>query len=165
MKDDSHWMGLALKEALKAADMGEAPVGAVIVSDGKIIGRGHNLRESKKDPTAHAEMIAIRKAAKKTGGWRLSGATIYVTLEPCLMCMGAILLSRFDRIVYGCRDPKGGAAGSLYDLSCDDRLNHRLVLTTGVREEECSAILSGFFAELRLRKKNCKNKNNCVQEI
>jgi tRNA(adenine34) deaminase len=154
MKDDSYWMGLALKEAGKAADLDEAPIGAVIVSGGKIIGRGHNLREGKNDPTAHAEMIAIRKAAKKSGGWRLTGSTIYVTLEPCLMCMGAILLSRLDRVVYGCRDPKGGAAGSLYDLSCDVRLNHRLALTRGVREEECSAILSGFFAELRQRKKN-----------
>jgi tRNA(adenine34) deaminase len=157
MKDDSYWMGLALKEAGKAAGLAEAPIGAIIVSDGKIVGRGHNLREGKNDPTAHAEMIAIRKAAKKTGGWRLTGATIFVTLEPCLMCMGAILLARLDRVVYGCRDPKGGAAGSLYDLSSDIRLNHRLALTTGVREEECSAILSGFFAELRQKKKNGKN--------
>ncbi len=153
VKDDSYWMGAALREAGKAADKGEAPIGAVIVRDGKIIGRGHNLREGKNDPTAHAEMIAIRKAAKKTDAWRLTGATIYVTLEPCLMCMGAIILSRLDRVVYGCGDPKGGAAGSLYDLSSDVRLNHRVALTKGVREDECSGILSGFFAELRQRKK------------
>ncbi len=154
---------MALKEAEKAAAMGEAPIGAIIVLDGKIIGRGHNLRESKYDPTAHAEMIAIRKAAKKTGGWRLTGATIYVTLEPCLMCMGAIILARLERLVYGCRDPKGGAAGSLYDLSCDARLNHRVELTTGVREEQCSAVLSGFFAELRQKKKT--RKKACNQDM
>ncbi len=147
---------MALKEAGKAAGKGEAPIGAVIVLDGKIIGRGHNLREVNGDPTAHAEMIAIRKAAKMTGGWRLTGATIYVTLEPCLMCMGAILLARLERVVYGCRDPKGGAAGSLYDLSNDLRLNHRVELTSGVRQEECSSVLSGFFAELRQKKKTGK---------
>jgi tRNA(adenine34) deaminase len=153
MKDDAYWMGVALKEAGKAAEKGEVPIGAIIVRDGEILGRGHNLREGKHDPTAHAEMIAIRKASSKTGGWRLTGAALYVTLEPCVMCMGAILLARFDRVVFGCFDPKGGAAGSLYDLSNDPRLNHRLELVSGVREEECSAILSGFFAELRRRKK------------
>jgi tRNA(adenine34) deaminase len=153
MKDDAYWMGVALKEAGKAAEKGEVPIGAIIVRDGEILGRGHNLREGKHDPTAHAEMIAIRKASSKTGGWRLTGAALYVTLEPCVMCMGAILLARFDRVVFGCFDPKGGAAGSLYDLSDDSRLNHRVELVSGVREEECSAILSGFFSELRKRKK------------
>jgi len=153
MKDDSYWMGVALKEAKKAAERGEVPIGAVLIRGEKILGRGHNLREGKHDPTAHAEMIAIRKAAGKTGGWRLSGSTLYVTLEPCIMCMGAILLARIERVVFGCRDPKGGAAGSLYDLSNDSRLNHRFALTAGIREEECAGILSGFFVELRKRKK------------
>ncbi len=152
MKDDAYWMGVALREAGKAADRGEVPIGAVVVVDGVILARGHNLRETQDDPTAHAELVAIRKAAKKIGGWRLAGATLYVTLEPCLMCMGAILLARVAKVVYGCRDPKGGAAGSLYDLSADRRLNHRVELVVGVREAECSAILSGFFAALRKKK-------------
>ena len=142
-----------MKEAGKAAERGEVPIGAVIVREGEILGRGYNLREGKHDPTAHAEMIAIRKASRKAGRWRLTGATMYVTLEPCVMCMGAIILARFDRVVFGCFDPKGGAAGSLYDISNDSRLNHRVELTAGVREEECSAILSGFFSDLRKRKK------------
>jgi tRNA(adenine34) deaminase len=162
MKDDAYWMGVALREAKKAAEMGEVPIGAVIVRDEAVLARGYNLREGKHDPTAHAEMIAIRKASRKTGGWRLTGATLYVTLEPCVMCMGAILLARFDRVVFGCRDPKGGAAGSLYDLSDDARLNHRVAVTSGVREEECSGILSEFFADLRKKKKaqNAEQNNN-----
>ncbi len=152
-KDDAYWMGIALREARKAARRGEVPIGAVIVRGEELLACGYNLREGKHDPTAHAEMIAIRRAARKTGGWRLTGTTLYVTLEPCIMCMGAILLARFDRIVFGCRDPKGGAAGTLYDLSDDARLNHSVELTAGVREEECSAMLSGFFSDLRQRKK------------
>jgi tRNA(adenine34) deaminase len=153
MKDDTYWMGLALREAKKAAERGEVPIGTVIVRDGEVLGRGYNQREGKHDPVAHAELTAIRKAARKAGGWRLAGSTIYVTLEPCIMCMGAILLARLDRVVFGCYDPKGGAAGSLYDLSNDPRLNHRVVLTPGVREEECSGILSTFFVDLRKRKR------------
>jgi tRNA(adenine34) deaminase len=153
MKDDSYWMGIALREAGKAGDRGEVPIGAVVVRDGMVLARGHNLRESKQDPAAHAEMIAVRKAAKKVGNWRLTGATLYVTLEPCIMCMGVILLARIERVVFGCYDPKGGAAGSLYDLSDDQRLNHRLALDAGVRGAECAAILSNFFAALRARKK------------
>ncbi len=152
MKDDAYWMGVALREAGKAADRGEVPIGAVVVVDGVLLARGHNLRETQDDPTAHAELVAIRRAAKKIGGWRLVGATLYVTLEPCIMCMGAILLARVAKVVYGCRDPKGGAAGSLYDLSADRRLNHRVDLVAGVREAECSAMLSGFFAALRKQK-------------
>jgi tRNA(adenine34) deaminase len=152
-KDDNYWMGLALREAGKAGARGEVPIGAVIVRDGMVLGRGYNLRERSLDPTSHAEMTAIRRAAKKSGNWRLLGATLYVTLEPCPMCMGAILLARLERVVFGCHDPKAGAAGSLYDLSDDPRLNHRLQLTAGVRGEECSAILSDFFAALRKRKK------------
>lgn len=157
MKDDCYWMGIALREARKAADRGEAPIGAVVVRDGTVLGRGYNLRESRHDPSAHAEMIAIRKAARKEEGWRLTGTTLYVTLEPCLMCMGAILLARIERVVFGCYDPKGGAVGSLYDLSDDRRLNHQVAVTAGVREAECAAILSDFFAALRRQKKKVKN--------
>ncbi|WP_136524660.1 tRNA adenosine(34) deaminase TadA [Geomonas ferrireducens] len=156
LKDDHYWMGKALEQAGKAESIGEVPIGAIIVKDGAIIARGHNLRESKQDPSAHAEMIAIRKAAKKLGSWRLTGATLYVTLEPCTMCMGAIILSRIDRVVFGSYDPKGGAAGSLFDFSDDKRLNHSVVLTPGVRGEETSSILSSFFAKLRTQKKKKK---------
>ena len=153
MKDDLYWMGIALREAQKAADRGEVPIGAVVVGDGALLGRGHNLREARQDPAAHAEMIAIRQAARKEKSWRLTGTTLYVTLEPCIMCMGAILLARVERVVFGCLDPKGGAAGSLYDLSDDRRLNHRVTVTLGVREAECSGILSDFFTALRRQKK------------
>ena len=152
-KDDLYWMGKAIREARKAEARGEVPIGAVIVRDGEILGRGHNLRETSNDPTTHAELIAIRRAAKKAGNWRLSGATLYVTLEPCLMCMGGIILSRLERVVFGCFDPKGGAAGSLYDVSSDTRLNHRVELTSGVLENECSLLLSTFFRDLRQKKR------------
>lgn len=160
MKDDAYWMGIALREAKKAGDRGEIPIGAVVVRGGAIIGRGYNLREGKQDPVAHAEIIAIRRAARAAGNWRLTGAALYVTLEPCLMCMGAILLARVDRVVFGCYDPKAGAAGSLYDLSNDSRLNHRVSLVAGVREAECSSILSGFFTALRKGKKAFKSGMN-----
>lgn len=153
MKNDAYWMGIALREAKKAGNRGEIPIGAIVVKDDAIIGRGYNVREGKQDPVAHAEIIAIRQAARKVNNWRLTGAILYVTLEPCLMCMGGMLLARIDKLVFGCHDPKGGAAGSLYDLSNDVRLNHRLLLVSGVREDECSAILSGFFAALRQRKR------------
>ena len=156
MKDDAYWMGIALREAKKAGDRGEIPIGAVVVKDGAVIGRGYNLRESKHDPVAHAEIIAIRQAARKTGNWRLTGATLYVTLEPCPMCMGAIVLARIDTLVFGCHDPKAGAAGSLYDLANDKRLNHQVALVTGIRGAECSALLSGFFSALRRRKKEAQ---------
>lgn len=155
--DDIRWMKVALREAAKAAAKGEAPIGAVVVRDGEILGRGHNLRESKHDPTAHAEIVALRQGARRNAGWRLTGATLYVTLEPCIMCMGAILLARVERVVFGCYDPKGGAAGSLYDLSDDCRLNHRVTLVPDVLKEECSGMLTTFFSELRKRKKALKN--------
>lgn len=153
MKDDRYWMGVAIRAALKAQARNEVPIGAVVVRGDKILGSGYNLRETKQDPAAHAELIAIRRAALKTGNWRLTGATLYVTLEPCLMCMGAAILARIDRLVFGCFDPKGGAAGSLYDLSCDKRLNHSFSVESGVREKECSGMLSSFFRELRSMKK------------
>jgi len=154
-KDDSYWMGLAIREAKKAEARGEVPIGALVVRDGLVLGRGYNLREKSLDPTSHAEMIAIRKAAKKAANWRLLGATLYVTLEPCPMCMGAIILARLERVVFGCHDPKAGAAGSLYDLSNDARLNHRVALTSGIRGEECAGLLSSFFSALRRSKKQC----------
>jgi tRNA(adenine34) deaminase len=149
-------MGIALREAKKAAERGEVPIGAIVVKDNTVLGRGFNLREIRQDPVAHAEIIAIRKAARKIASWRLTNATLYVTLEPCLMCMGAMLLARIERVVFGCHDPKGGAAGSLYDLSDDSRLNHRIKVTSGIREAECSAILSSFFDSLRKQKKKEK---------
>ena len=159
-KDDHYWMGKAIDEARKAEAIGEVPIGAVIVKDGAVIARGHNLRESKQDPSAHAEMIAIRKAAKKLVSWRLTGTTLYVTLEPCTMCMGAIILSRLDRVVFGSYDPKGGAAGSLFDFSDDKRLNHSVVLTPDVRGEETSGMLSAFFVKLRAQKKQERLSSN-----
>ncbi|NVN89379.1 MAG: tRNA adenosine(34) deaminase TadA [Desulfuromonadales bacterium] len=152
-KNHRYWMQRAIAEAAKASNKDEVPIGCVIVRDGQIIARGHNLRESSQDPSAHAELIAIRKAARKLGSWRLLDTTLYVTLEPCLMCMGAIILSRIPAVAFGCYDPKGGAAGSLYDLSDDPRLNHRVQLLPGIMEAECSALLSDFFAELRKRKR------------
>lgn len=163
-KDDAYWMGKAIAQAKKAEAIGEVPIGAVVVKDGAVIARGHNLRESRQDPAAHAELIAIRKAAKKLSSWRLTGATLYVTLEPCTMCMGAVILSRLDRVVFGSHDPKGGAAGSLYDLSDDKRLNHSVALTPGVRGDETSAMLSEFFSALRARKKRQKAENEALSE-
>ena len=146
---DSSFMHQALRAAQLAQELGEVPIGAVLVHDGKIIGQGYNLRETSQDPTTHAEMIAIRQAAAHFGSWRLLDCTLYVTLEPCVMCMGAIILARIPRLVYGCRDPKAGAAGSIYDFANDERFNHRVAVTDGVLGEECSALLSRFFQELR----------------
>ena len=146
-------MRRAIVEAEKARTKDEVPIGCVIVLGGKIIARGHNLRETAQDPSAHAELIAIRKAARKLGSWRLLDTVLYVTLEPCIMCMGAIVLSRIPTVVFGCYDPKGGAAGSLYDLSNDSRLNHRLELIPRILEKECSHLLSSFFVDLRQRKR------------
>ncbi len=160
--DDHYWMGKALQAAQKAAARGEVPIGAVIAKGDRIIGSGFNRRETDADPTAHAELIAIRRASQRLKAWRLTGATLYVTLEPCPMCMGAILLARLDRLVFGCFDPKAGAAGSLFDLTNDSRMNHRLPVTSEVRQHECSALLSDFFRELRARKKNeAGNKVKC----
>jgi len=152
-KNHSYWMMRALAEARKAEEKGEVPIGCVIVRNEKVIARGHNLRESSQDPSAHAELLAIRKAARKLGSWRLLETTLYVTLEPCTMCMGAIILSRIPTVVFGCYDPKGGAAGSLFDLSSDPRLNHRVDLFSRIMESECSSMLSDFFTKLRERKR------------
>ena len=149
MREDAAWMEEALAEARRAAELGEVPVGAVVVQDGEIVGRGHNRREVDGDPLAHAEMVALREASAKIDGWRLDGATIYVTLEPCAMCAGALVLSRVDRLVFGARDPKAGFCGSLGNLVADERLNHRMEVVEGVGGEESAALLRGFFARLR----------------
>jgi tRNA(adenine34) deaminase len=155
-KLDEYFMRAALAEAAAARAKGEVPIGTVIVLDGAIIGCGHNLRETSEDPTAHAEMLAIREAAEAIGHWRLLETTLYVTLEPCVMCMGAIILARIPRLVYACRDPRAGAVGSIYDFSRDERFNHQVTVTEGVLGEECSELLSGFFRELRAGKKTRK---------
>jgi len=142
-------MGLALAEAKKAWALGEVPIGAVVVRDGAVLARAHNLRETWGDPTAHAELIAIREAARRVGGWRLTGATVYATIEPCPMCAGALLLARVDRLVYGAPDPKGGAVDSLVRLLDDPRFNHQVRVTSGVRAEEGADLLRRFFRQLR----------------
>lgn len=145
-------MRLALEEARRAGDAGDVPVGAVVVRNGEVIGRGHNRREQDNDPTAHAEVLAIRAAAVAVGAWRLTGSTLYVTIEPCPMCAGALVLARVDRVVYGATDPKTGAAGSLWNIVHDERLNHRMQVTTGVLEEECRDIIRSFFRKRREQK-------------
>ena len=150
---DNLFMREALKSAQLAQELGEVPIGAVLVHEGQFIGQGYNLRETSQDPTTHAEMIAIRQGAAQLGSWRLLDCTLYVTLEPCVMCMGAIILARIPRLVFGCRDPRVGAAGSIYNFSLDERFNHRVVTSEGVLGEECSALLSRFFQELRAAKK------------
>jgi tRNA(adenine34) deaminase len=148
---DARFMSHAIGEAQMALEKREVPVGAVVVCDGEIVGRGHNMREGTGDPTSHAEIVAIREAAQRRGGWRLAGATLYVTLEPCIMCMGAILQSRISTLVFGCSDPKGGACGSLYNLSNDERLNHSVNFIGGVLAEETAGLLTDFFTNLRQR--------------
>jgi tRNA(adenine34) deaminase len=145
---DEHWIGLALDEARAARDGGDVPIGAIVVRDGEIVARAGNRTVRDQDPTAHAEVLAIRAAAKAVQSWRLTGCTLYVTLEPCAMCAGAIVLSRLDRLVFGAWDEKAGMVGSLGDLVRHPRLNHRAEVAAGVREEECAALLRDFF-ELR----------------
>ncbi len=146
---DETFMGLALEEASAAAAEGEVPVGAVVVREGEVVSRAHNRREAEHDPTSHAEIVAIREAARKLGRWRLSDCTVYATLEPCPMCAGAMHQARIERLVYGATDPKAGAVGTLYDIAGDERLNHRFEVTPGVRAEECAELLRSFFAYLR----------------
>lgn len=145
----SKWMREALKEAAKAAAIDEVPIGSVAVVENKIIGRAHNIRERTQNPLGHAELLLINKLAKKRKTWRLDDVTIYVTCEPCLMCAGAMLQARTPRVVYGCADPKAGAMGSLYDVSNDVRLNHRIEVISGVLADECGKILSEFFKQKR----------------
>jgi tRNA(adenine34) deaminase len=147
--DDRYWMGLALDQARRAASIGEVPVGAVVVRAGELLGVGHNRREADGDPLAHAELLALREAAGRVPGWRLEGCTMFVTLEPCAMCAGALVNGRLERLVYGAADPKAGYCGSLGDIPRDPRLNHRLEVEVGVRAEECGELLREFFRALR----------------
>ncbi len=149
-KDDEKFMRLAIEQARIAGRLGDVPIGAVIIDCvGKLLSSGYNLRESENDPTAHAEIIAIRKAGEALGSWRLEGSALYVTIEPCLMCMGAIILARIKRLVFGSRDPKAGTVLSVYEIGSDRRLNHTVEVTEGVCAEECSALLKDFFRTLR----------------
>lgn len=150
---DIQSMMIALAEAAAAGEAGEVPVGAVLVMGGKVISRGRNSPIAMKDPTAHAEIIALRRAANQVGNYRLTGATLYVTLEPCLMCAGAIIQSRVSRLVFGAFDSKAGAMGSLYDVSDDSRLNHCVELTVGVLGEQCASLLKNFFQHRRVSPK------------
>ena len=146
---DERMMRLALEEAEACLDSGDVPVGAVIARDGAMLAAAGNARERMQDPTAHAEVLALREASDISDSWRLDGCTMYVTLEPCAMCAGAIVLARADRIVFGARDPKAGFAGSLGNLLQDERLNHRVALTAGLLEEECGELLRAFFRDRR----------------
>jgi len=152
--DDERWMRRALEEARAAEALGEVPVGAVIVRGGEIIATGHNLTHTEQDPTTHAEMVAIRNAARAIGHWRLLDCTLYVTLEPCAMCSGAIVLARIPRLVYAAADPKAGMSGSVGDLVRHPRLNHRVHLTTGVLADEAGDMLRAFFRARRRSKVN-----------
>jgi tRNA(adenine34) deaminase len=146
---DQEFMGLALEEAERSATHGDVPIGAVVVRDGEVVGRAGNERELRADPTAHAEVLALRQAAERLGGWRLPDSVLYVTLEPCAMCAGAIVLARVPRVVFGAVDPKAGAAGSVLDVLGEPRLNHRPEVEAGVLADESSELLSRFFAERR----------------
>ncbi len=149
MSEHADWMARALDQARRAEQAGEVPVGALVVRDGVCLGRGHNRLVGRHDPTAHAEIQAVREAARTVGNYRLPGATLYVTLEPCVMCMGACLQARVGRLVFGCPDPRAGAAGSVYDLAHDARLNHRIEVVAGVRAQEGRALLRRFFQTRR----------------
>ncbi|WP_145350181.1 tRNA adenosine(34) deaminase TadA [Staphylococcus capitis] len=156
MRTDKDYMRLAIKEAQKAQALGEVPIGAVIVKNDQVIAHAHNLRESLQQPTAHAEHIAIERASKVVGSWRLEECTLYVTLEPCVMCAGAIVMSRIPRVVYGAVDPKGGCTGSLMNLLEQPQFNHRTIVESGILENECSTLLRDFFKNIRQQKKALK---------
>ena len=149
LESDVFWMEKALEVAQHACEIGEVPVGAVLVKDGKCIAAAHNQREQSGNPIAHAEMLAIQEAAQKLGNWRLIGTVLYVTLEPCPMCAGAIVMARIPKVVYAAHDPKAGAAGTLYNIVQDARLNHQVELISGVCAEESSALLKSYFKSLR----------------
>ena len=149
LDSDEHYMEMALAEARNAAAAGEVPVGAVILVDGVIVARAFNKPVSTNDPTAHAEMLALREASQKAGNYRLSSATVYCTIEPCMMCAGAMIHARIARLVFGALDPKAGSAGSIYNVLSDPRLNHRVEVVFGIRQTECSALLQNFFSQRR----------------
>ncbi|KUP04113.1 adenosine deaminase [Bacillus coahuilensis m2-6] len=161
--EPEHFMKLAIEEALKAKEILEVPIGAVIVKDGEVIATGHNLRETTQNAITHAEVIAIQKACEKLGTWRLEGAELYVTLEPCPMCSGAIVQSRIEKVIYGAKDPKAGCAGSLMNLLQDSRFNHQCEVEHGILEVECGELLSSFFRELRTKKKKRNEKGKDSQ--
>jgi tRNA(adenine34) deaminase len=146
---DEYFMRMALREAERALEHDDVPIGAVVVREGEVIGAGGNERELRQDPTAHAEIIALREAARATGSWRILDTVIYVTLEPCAMCAGAIVLARVPRVVYGTRDPKAGAAGSVFDILAEPRLNHRPEVAAGLLADECASLLTVFFSSRR----------------
>ncbi|OGW64648.1 MAG: tRNA-specific adenosine deaminase [Nitrospirae bacterium RIFCSPLOWO2_02_FULL_62_14] len=146
---DREYMRLALEQARKASAQGEVPIGAVLVRNEQILAQAHNFREIWQDPTAHAEIVVIREAATQSGSWRLTDTTLYVTLEPCVMCIGAIILARIPRLVFGAMDPKAGACGSIFDLPAERRLNHRVDVVSGVLEQESQELLQEFFRRLR----------------
>ena len=146
---DEYFMRLAIREAEAARDHGDVPIGAVVVHDGEIIGAGHNERELRQDPTAHAEVLALREASRALGSWRVLDSVLYVTLEPCAMCAGAIVLARVPRVVYGTTDPKAGAAGSVLDILAEPRLNHRPIVAGGLLAAECAWLLTDFFGSRR----------------
>ena len=162
--DDEKFMALALEEAARAAELGEVPIGAVVVHDGEVIARAGNRRETDADPAAHAEFSALIQASRVLGRWRLTGCTVYVTLEPCLMCAGLMVNSRIDRCVFGAPDPKGGAVGTLYDVSHDARLNHEFEVEGGVLEAECAEVLRAFFKRRRAEAKAAKLAARMAQE-
>ena len=153
---DERFMRLALEQAELAAQIGEVPIGAVVVCDGKVVAAAHNRRETDADPSAHAEFSALVDAARRLGRWRLTGCTVYVTLEPCLMCAGLMVNARIDRCVYGAPDPKGGALGTLYDVSRDPRLNHAFEVAAGVLQDECAELLRTFFKRRRAEARAAK---------
>jgi len=150
-ENDALFMRVALEEAAESAANGEVPIGAVLVHEGTVVARSHNFRETWQDPTAHAELIVIREAAKALGRWRLIDTTLFVTLEPCAMCLGAIVLARVPRLVYGAKDPKAGACGSVLDFARDPRLNHRVDVVGGMLAEQSQQMLTRFFKELRVQ--------------
>jgi tRNA(adenine34) deaminase len=150
-EEDAQFMRMALEQAARSAAIGEVPIGAVLVHEGRVLAQSHNHREAWQDPTAHAEMIVIRESAKALGRWRLIDSTLFVTLEPCAMCLGATVLARIPRLVFGARDPKAGACGSVLDFACEPRLNHRVKVLGGMLEEESQRMLTEFFKELRAR--------------
>lgn len=159
MTEQERYMKEAIRQAKKAEALEEVPIGCVIVCDGKIIARGYNRRNTDKNTLSHAELNAIRKASKKLGDWRLEGCTMYVTLEPCQMCAGALVQSRIDEVVIGAMNPKAGCAGSVLNLLQDSNFNHQVKITGGVLEEECASMLSDFFRSLREKKKQAKQKH------
>jgi tRNA(adenine34) deaminase len=160
MNKDEYFMELAIQEAKRAEKIGEVPIGAVIVVDNQIVAKAHNLRETAQRSIAHAEILAIDEACRKLGTWRLEKSTLYVTLEPCPMCAGAIVLSRIERVVYGASDLKAGCAGTLMNLLTDERFNHQAEVVSGVKQEECALLLTNFFKKLREKKKSNKKVMN-----